>query len=77
MGLDVRPELLEVFRQDEQVVTHADLVAHVPAERRLELEAQLLEDPLGARLLLHHLGHHLLKARLQGVEEQLVREDAP
>ena len=77
MGLDVRPELLEVLRQDEQVVPHADLVPHVPAERRLQLEAQFLEHPPGARLRLHHLGDHLLEARLQGVEEQLVGEEAP
>jgi len=46
-------------------------------ERRLELEAQLLEHPLRARLRLHHLGHHLLEARLQGVENSSLARMLP
>ena len=41
------------------------------------VEAQFLEHPLRARLRLHHLGHHLLEARLQGVEEQSLARRLP
>src|SRR4030067_480864 len=53
VGLDVRPEILEVLRQDEEIVAKADLVAHVAREHRFRPEAALLEDLLRPLLPLH------------------------
>jgi hypothetical protein len=77
VGLDVRPEILEVLRKNEEVVPDADLVAHVPVERRLQFEAELFEYLPRPVLGFHHLRDDLLQAGFQGVQEKLVRQDAP